>query len=241
MKVTARVQRALDELGEDRTARAKIGIGMVVAALPVVNIAALGYQVEVARRAARGPANELPSWREPAGLFRVGLGLAVARWIYELPGVALLLAVAGLLFGPLVLALRRGTPPEAVQVPNAAALLAVAALGLWLAYQALLAVVYPAITVQYARHGTLAACFDFGAMRRFVAARRRAYAGTWLSREGIGLAGWLIGIAAGLLVGAAPLIGMPVMWLVSGWLAFVTLLIRGHLIGQLMREEAVEA
>jgi hypothetical protein len=64
---------------------AKAGILALLSFIPILNIAAVGYEVEIARRVAKGESSLLPAWVDLGVHFRGGIGLAIARYIYFRP------------------------------------------------------------------------------------------------------------------------------------------------------------
>jgi hypothetical protein len=230
------LSQAIDDFAADDEVTRKVGVGSLVSAVPLVNIAALGYEIRVARRVAGGHDRPLPAWDEPGALFVEGLGLAVARWVYMLP-------MLGALVGSLLLSLpllSRMSANEAAGEP-VGALAAVLFAGcslvvvFLLSYGLLYGFLSPAIVAQYARYGTFAACFDFAAMGRFIRRNPAGYVRSWLTLLALGLVAGLAGSVAGTLLRVLPCLGTLLNMGVFGWSMFMVLLIQGHLTGQLLR------
>jgi hypothetical protein len=102
--------RALTTIADDPAANAKIKIGVAALSAPWAGIAAVGYQVALARRVAAGREAYLPAWDDPASLVRSGFWLALARLLYELPARLLVLATLLLALRPLWAAARAARP-----------------------------------------------------------------------------------------------------------------------------------
>jgi hypothetical protein len=228
------LQRALTTIANDPAANAKIKLGVMALAVPWVGIAAVGYQVALARRVAAGVERDLPEWDDPGALFRSGLGLAVARLCYELPSRLLTLAVLLLALRPFWKAAAAAQPLWPAPAGQALGTLAAGAAAI-LVYNLAYGFLSPAITAQYVQHGTLRACFAFPAMLRLIVRRRRAYLRVWLLRELTGLALRLVGLGAGALLAFLPVVGSLAGTFSWSWLLFVSLLLNGCLVGQLLQ------
>lgn len=228
--------RALTTIADDPAANAKIKIGVAALSAPWAGIAAVGYQVALARRVAAGHEAYLPEWDDPAVLFRAGFGLALARLLYELPARLLVLATLLLALRPLWAAARAGQPWWPGPARQGLSALAVGAV-IVLAYNLAYGFLSPAITAQYVRRGTLRAAFDLPAMLRLIAHQPSAYAQVWLAREAAGVALRLLGLGAGLVLGLLPLVGTLAGVLSWSWLLFVSLLLNGCLVGQLLQHD----
>jgi hypothetical protein len=234
---TIDVHRALATMAGDPDVKTKIEIGIFVVAAPVVGIAAVGYQVALARQVAAGEAAGLPAWDDVGHLFRQGFWLALARLLYELP--ARLIVLAALLWGVRGLWLA-GQASEALWPGPALHALRVFGLGGLVAglYSLAYGFLSPALTAVYAQRGTLRACFDLRAMVRLIARQPRAYLKLWVVREALGLATWLAGLGLGFVAGLLPVVGPLAGTMSWGWLLFVSLLLNGCLVGQLLQAGA---
>ncbi len=228
------VRAALTTIADDPEVKTKIEVGVFVVTAPVIGMAAVGYQVELARRVALGLAAPLPDWEDLGQLFRQGFWLAVARLLYELSARLLVVATLLLALRPLWAASAAGQPLwpgpawQSVQTLLAGGLAT-------LLYNLLYGFLSPAITAQFVRQGSLRACFDFGGMARLVAQQPRDYLKVWAVREGLGVAARLAGLGLSAVVGVLPLVGPLAGTMSWGWLLFVSLLFNGCLVGQLLQ------
>ena len=230
------IRQALEFLTDDERAQNKLLIGALLMIVPVANIAAIGYEVEVARRVARGEPRPLPEWNDLGGLFVSGAWLSLARLIYTLPIVAVGFAMA---IGGFALALQdtQASRQQGAALGSVFAVGIVCLVGGLFIYGFVLGFLYPAILAEYARRGTFAACFDLAAIARFIRRDPGQYALAWLAEIGLGLAIGLVGFVAGLILSAIPCLGSLALLLVFGLAAFVVLMFDSHLVGQLMRAD----
>jgi len=231
------IRRALEFLTDDPRAQNKIALGGLLMVVPLVNIAAVGYEVEVTRRVARGEPRPLPEWNDLGGLFVSGAWLSLARLVYTLPivAVAFAMAAAGFIFAVQdAQASRQQTLPIGPVLAVGIVLLVV---GLFI-YGFVLGFLYPAILAEYARRGTFAACFYIAAIIRFIRRDPGQYALAWAAEIGLGLIVALISFVAGLALSAIPCLGSLALMFIFGIAAFVMLMFHSHLAGQLMRAGA---
>src|SRR5688572_10747529 len=147
------VRAALDTIADDPEVKTKIEVGVFVVSAPVIGVAAVGYQVELARRVALGLAAPLPDWEDLWGLFRRGFWLAVARLLYELPARVLVVATLLLVLRVLWAASAAGQAVWPGPAWQAGQVLLVGGLATLL-YNLLYGFLSPAITAQFVRHGT---------------------------------------------------------------------------------------
>jgi hypothetical protein len=196
--------------------------------------------VEVTRRVARGEPKPLPVWNDLGGLFVSGAWLSLARLVYMLPMMAIgpIAAIVWLSFIVQTAdAPRQQMPPAVPALIAGSACLVVGVL----VYSFLLGFLYPAILAEYARRGTFAACFDLGAIARFIRRDPGQYALAWLAEIGLSLAVGLVGFVALLVLSAIPCLGSLALLFVLGLAAFVMLMFNSHLAGQLIRAGATPA
>jgi hypothetical protein len=230
------IRRALEFLTDDERAQNKLGIGALLMIVPLANIAAIGYEVEVARRVARAEPRPLPEWNDLGGLFVSGAWLSLARLVYTLPivAVAFAMAIAGL---ALALQDTQSARQQFDALGSVFAVGVVCLVGGLFIYGFILGFLYPAILAEYARRGTFAACFDLAAITRFIRRDPGQYALAWLAEIGLGLALGLVGFVAGLVLSAIPCLGSLALMFIFGLAAFVVLMFNSHLAGQLMRAD----
>jgi len=177
-----------------------------------------GYQIAIARNVRDGYKDVLPDWGDDIGkLFIEGAVLWVAQFIYSLPIVLLIIC------GSLLILPTAASAEYDLSVLGAGTLIgSFALMCVSLLYGILLAVILPAVMVQFVRYG------EFGAMFRF-----REVLGVARSNFVDILLVVLSAIAAGIvfsLVNIIPICGQLIsVFVVPPWLQMSF----GHLLGQL--------
>ena len=235
------IRRALGFLGEDPRASEKFGLGAIASLAPILNLAAIGYQVDVARCVARGEPKPMPEWNELKRLWVQGAGLGLAYFVYSLPLLLLVFSGMATVFVGLVLSVQSESARTGVGPPRPPALVVgifLALLGAAFAYGLLFGFLRPAILAEYVQRGTLQACFDFGAQWRFVRRDLGEYLRLWLTEL---VVGWIISVPLFLMVfivGLVPFVGPLLITLVAAAAGFYLLLVSGHLVGQLLQARA---
>lgn len=159
---------------------AKVVIGVVLGLIPIANLAAYGYGVEVIRRVASGSREELPRWDDFGRYFVRGFAVTVASLLYILPGVLVfLLLLAG------------GS--------SSGALMALAVL-LFFAYLLAVGLLFPAALVRYALTDQWYTMFDFGWLVGFISRETGSYVALLLATMLFAL---LLGVVAVITFGLA--------------------------------------
>ena len=216
---------AFTHLFDDPRYAGKTAMGAVLTMVPILNIAVTGYELRLMRNVASGNAATLPEWDDLGGLFKEGLSLALARFVLFLPVLVLILASGAAFFAGVLSAAEEFSVGDAGLIVLGALGSGVAAL---LGF--LLGVLMPAVSANYARHGTFASCFDFGEILRFVRDNAGPYVLAWLA---VTVAGWVFGLVVSVLA-TVPCVGWLVLWLLGGAGAFWFTTVVGHTTGQLM-------
>jgi hypothetical protein len=208
----------------------KGGLLALISLVPVLNFAAVGYEVEIARRAATGEAPLLPDWADLSEHFRRGIGLALARYVYFVP-VLILMALAFVAGSATLFTI--DTSYEAWSPVFGLACGSGLLLGVLLAF--LVSAVSPAVTVRYLEVGTFASCFDFPAIWRQFRLHPSAHLAVfgWVLAVSVGL-GVLIGPAS-LILGLIPCLGTLAYPLLYAAMIAALLFVLAHLEGQLYR------
>jgi hypothetical protein len=226
------VAEAVTHLFDDREWMLKALVGGLLAGIPIVSFVVSGYEVRVIRNVSQGESRPMPAWEDFGGLFTDGLGLGMANFLLGLPLLVLFTVPAVALFGAVALA--EPGAGEIDEIASALAGLGVLGLGglcaLGLVYALALGFVNPAIVANYARRGTLAACFSAAEIGGFIRRSGRDYLIAWASMLVAGLA---ISLAASV-IGVVPCLGTLVVLIVSAPAGFWALMVRGHLVGQLL-------
>src|SRR5947208_2213040 len=105
------VRRALTFASDDPVASQKIALGALISLAPILSLAAIGYQVEVARRVTHGEQQPLPEWNDLKHLWGQGAWLGLAYYLYSLPLLLLVFSGVGAVVAGVILSLQS----EAVQ------------------------------------------------------------------------------------------------------------------------------
>lgn len=228
------IRRALEYVFDDEQARTKIGVGLLLLLVPIANIVVIGYEVEVARRVARGEARPLPAWDDLGQLFVLGGRLSLARFIYGLPILLALVGGGVAVIGLAVQASQSSDPAFGQKAGPTFLLGGLCLVGGVLVYSLVFGFLSPALLAEYAKHGTFAACFNLAAIWRFIAREPGQYLTLWLADVVISLAIGLLGSIAAIITGVIPCVGQLVFLLMTSATAFFIVLVNGHLVGQLL-------
>jgi hypothetical protein len=198
--------------------------------VPVLNFAAIGFEVETARRVAQRETLPMPEWGALGEHFMRGLWLALARYIYALPLMllAVLASIAGVAFLYTIDTQYQAWTPFLGLACGGAFLL-------MMLFGLLFSFFSPAITVRYLEVGTFASCFHVGAIwrnfRRHTTAHLAVFGSILAFALGISL---LVGPAV-VVLGFIPCIGTIAYMLVLAAMVSAVLLFTAHLEGQLLR------
>jgi hypothetical protein len=217
---------------EDKQWLSKLGLGAVIALVPILNFAWSGYMVDIIRNVMNNLAEPLPDWYDISKKFNEGLILFAASIVYALPLLIVIclplsiMAISGLLSG------NRDLQDIAQNIAGAGGVLLFCLLCLFLLYGFVLSLIYPAILVLFSREGTFASCFKF---RQILEIMNKA-AGPFFTAWGLSvIAGFGVGFVVGfvnLFVGWIPCLG----WLVAVVLGLASgvyvMTIYAHLFGQ---------
>lgn len=190
----------------------KVVIGGIINFIPILNFAAIGYTVAQMKRVARGEEVPLEEWNEIGKKWVDGLLLAVAVFVWMLPG----LLVFFLLFMPSVLSsgMRDGSGAF-----GAAGAFGMLIFGLW---SILVALVTPAIYMNYALKGTVGAAFEFSTVFGMLTENIGEYITALIA---VLVAGFVAGI-----IGLIPLLG----FIISVFVMFYIYLVFAGAFGQIL-------
>ncbi|MBI4334620.1 MAG: DUF4013 domain-containing protein [Chloroflexi bacterium] len=192
----------------------RVPIGVIFSVVGFMGLLfTVGYVVEVVRNVADGHTRPLPDWTKFfEGKVRKGFTLLLAGLVYNIPFILITLCA-----GITSLALSGGRygdsgPVIAIQILAGC---------LSFLYGLLLLIILPAVVVQFAIGGTFASCFQFARILEFITTRLGDYVIALLVMIAVLIVAIIVGIIT-------CFIGI----LVTG---FYTLLVFGHLCGQLAR------
>jgi hypothetical protein len=227
---TIQLSEALGYPFRDSRWPGKAGILALLSFIPVLNFAAIGFEVETARRVAQHETLPMPDWGELREHFMRGLWLALARYIYALPLMllAVLASIAGFAFVFTI----------DTQYDAWTPLLGLACGGaffMMMLFGFLFSFFSPAITVRYLEVGTFASCFHVAAIWKNFRRHTTAHLAVFGSILAFGLAISLIAGPAVVFLSFIPCIGTIAYMLVLAAMVSAVLLFTAHLEGQLLR------
>ena len=191
-------------------------VGILLAGIPLILLA--GYELAVARNVAKGSDRPMPEWDDWGEFFKDGAMVFVAQLVYSLP--IILTVCVGMV--PLILA---GDNEDLAAV---AGILYIGCSCVAILFGLLIALLTPAIKMQYLKHGTIGACLKFGEVIQ-------------ITRDNMSdMLMYVVGvIGAGLLVSLISSISVIticgpfiLMFVAPIWQKLVS----GHLIGQIMQK-----
>lgn len=228
------IAQAFGYISEDEKWTKKVLIGAIVGAIPLVNFAIFGYQVQIARNVAAGMARPLPDWDDFGRFFVDGLRVIAGLFVYLLPPI--------LLFSCLTVAMVAIMQPAANQSYDSSApppeVIALIFLMFFcfMPYSLFTYVIMPLFGIQVARVGSLGACFNFSEMWRLVRAQPVNYLLIVLLFFGLYMAGSLVLLPAYILI-LIPCLGYLLLLGLSGAVVTLVLMVTGHLQGQFIRAD----
>ncbi len=209
----------------------KVLIGLVIYLIPILNMALLGYVIEIVRRISRGDSEILPEWENIAKRFTDGLLVTIAFLIYFLP----LMLCCALALAPLYFAgLFSDSLNQELEdtMTGIGVIGGICAGGIILLYSIAFSLIYPALIIHYARRGRFSACFQIGEFWRMILQDAGSYLTLWLSMMGIGIAAPIVLSILTIVLSFIPCIGLLVTYLLGLFLGVYINLAYAHLIGQ---------
>lgn len=222
------IKRALTCAFDDPDWLDRVGLGTLISLVPILNLASLGYKVELSRRVMRGESRPLPTWDELGQKMVNGLLWFIALLIYQIPAAILMAGPLVFVVPAFLLAREQGAV-----APILAILVWVLFGGLGLLVELAILFFYPAIYVQFVRRGEFGACFDWPAIWELVRRHTNPYFTVVLGC----LLAWVIYMVgtslAGSIAYAIPCLGWLVEIVVIGVGMFWWYTVIGHLGGQL--------
>ncbi len=225
-------EKAFTYLKDDERWMTKLGIGALVSFLSflIVPIFLLpGYMVQIMRNVRDGVEPALPEWDDWGTLLADGFNIWVVQMVYTIP-FWLLICIAMFATGGVTALFGDATGGTG----DAAAL---GLLSVWgivgcLGILFLVALIFlaPAITIQYVREGSLAACFRFGDV---IAIIRDNMSDIVMITIAFVAASFAISLVVGI-VGLIPCLGQIIVFVAIYALSPYLTMVAGHLYGQLL-------
>ncbi|HTX92241.1 MAG TPA: DUF4013 domain-containing protein [Anaerolineales bacterium] len=213
---------------EDKEWASKLGLAALILIVPILNFAVAGYSIEIIRRVMRGDSQPLPSWDELGKKFLDGLLLFLANLIYSLPMLLLLCLPLALILVPAILSGNSNSQDLANALTTAGGISVACLSCLFILYGLAISVIFPCVTILYAREGTFSACFRIREIFAMIGKNAGSFFAAW-------------GVYLGTSIGASIVTG--ILGGVLFWLPFIpailglasglyTLLVYSHLFGQ---------
>jgi Protein of unknown function (DUF4013) len=216
---------------EDKQWAGKIGMSALISIVPILNIAWLGYIIQIIRQVIKGDPLPLPGWDDLGKKFMDGLLLFLATLVYALP-VILLIGVPLAIIVPASFAGSFSTQDMFTTILAAAGVVFLGLACVLVLYGLALSVAFPAIYVQYAHKGTFASCFAFKDIFALIKKNAGAYFTAWGVYLGISIGASLAaGIISGLL-GWIPCLGQLIAFSAGIAASIYVQLVYAHLFGQ---------
>lgn len=228
------IGKAFTYVFEDDEWYQHLGIGGLISMVPVLNFAAIGYELEVARQVANGTPRPLPAWNDVGRYFTQGLVLSLARLVYALPFILLSFLFMAGLFGAIIMV--PDLPREQGQTLFVIITLSVFLfVGVVLILGLLLGLLFPAITINYLQVGTFRSCFDFKAFIAFIRQYPREYLTAYVLYLVAGFIATTVSAGVGLFVSWIPCLGTLAYYAILGASVFWMMMVNGYFVGQLIR------
>ncbi len=220
---------------QDKNWIKKYLLGALISIVPILNFAWVGYLVELMRNVTEDALEPLPEWDEFGDKFVKGLLLAIAGFIYSLPGMILLfIPLMALPFADL----SSGDVSEAFGAVFAgASFLFICLVSL---YFLAFSFFYPAVFIHFSREGTFGSCFQIGKIVQIATSNMGKYLTAWLISI---VAGFGVGLVAGLvssLFGLIPCLGWIISLAIGAFAGVWIATIYAHLFGQVAAQPAME-
>ncbi|MCP4429234.1 MAG: DUF4013 domain-containing protein [Chloroflexi bacterium] len=230
------IGKAFTFISEDEGWMRKLGLGAVVNAVPFLNIAAMGYQVQISRNVADGEKRPLPEWNDLGSFFLDGLRVIGAMFVYMLPmlflyGIAAIFMFATIDPAAMAETTSSGGPPIP---PGFFAFISVIML-CGMPYTLLVWLLWPLISIQIARKNSIAACFNFRDMLQLVRQDWVNYLLVIGIYFGLSLGAGMVIMPVAFVLMFIPCLGFIAMMLLQGAVMILTQAVSGHLQGQFIQ------
>jgi Protein of unknown function (DUF4013) len=208
------IGKAFSYVFEDERWISKVLIGGLVILVPILNFAAIGYMIQVARNVAQGNQRPLPEWSEFGDHFMRGLYAVVIQLVYLLPAIVLYV-----LFACVLVTASGSASNQRSDGPGA-----IGALGVCL---------FPLIFLVALAGAVLA----YAALARFVATNTLSEAFKFseviaLVRNNLG--DWVMVLLVAILAGLVSQLGLIACGVGILFTAFYAQCVNGHALGQLV-------
>jgi len=220
---------------EDKEWISKLGLGAVIAMVPILNFAWSGYMVEIIRNVMNNVQEPLPNWDDIGKKFSNGLILTLAGLVYSLPMLIVICLPLSIMVVPAILAGNGDMQDIANAIAGAGSILFLCLLCVFFVYALLLSVIYPAILIIFVREGTFASCFKFREVFDLIGKNTSNFFTAWGVSVVASLAvGFVVSIAQ-LVLNFIPCLGQIISLVLTIGIVVYTSAIYSHLFGQFGR------
>jgi uncharacterized membrane protein YciS (DUF1049 family) len=224
--------KALSYPFEDKQWASKIGLGVLISIIPILNFAWLGYVIEVMRRVMKGETLPMPGWDELGKKFMDGLMLFLSGLVYALPVILLIGIPLAIMMVPTIMAANNSSQDIVNALVTAGGVVALCLTCVFFLYGLALSVLFPAIYIEYARKSTFASCFNFKEIFSQIRKNTPAFFTAWGVYLGISIGASLAAGIIGGLIGWIPCLGQLIAVVVGLAAGIYALLVYAHLFGQ---------
>ena len=226
------IGKALSYPFEDKEWLSKVGMGILVSIVPILNFAWIGYIIELMRRVMNGEALPLPGWDNLGKKFMDGLMLFLAGLVYALPIILLAGIPTAIMVVPAILSGSNTSQDLVNAVAAAGGFVGLCLACVFILYALALSVAYPAIYIEYMEKGTFSSCFNFKDMLARVRKNAGAFFTAWGVYLGVSIGASIASAFVGTILGWIPCLGQMVAIVVGLASGMYVLLVYGHLFGQ---------
>ncbi len=223
--------KAFTHAFEDEEWPTKIIVGTLIMMVPILNFAAIGYQIRLARNVAKGVKRPLPDWSDLGGCFVDGLWMALASFAYTLPLTLFAVFPAPLILFAIIFCIN---DERACAFIPLILLLLVVTLLISLFGALVLSLLRPGITARFVQEGTFVSCFQLGAIMGFITRNLGSYALVYALNIVLGILVSFLFSPLSMVLSFLPCLGPWLATLLLTATLFVTFVITGHMIGQLV-------
>ena len=233
------IGKAFAFIGEDEEWMNKLGIGAILAAIPILNFVIFGYQIQIARNVAADVERPLPEWKNLGQYFMDGLRLVAAFFVYMLPVFFMYIVFVVLMFvyadsfdptySSSTGSYASGDPPVMFFVLISMMMMCM------MPYTFALYGLFPIMSIQIARTGSVASCFHLGEMWQLIRGQLGNYILLIIIMFGLYMGGSFIAMPFMLVAMFILCVGFLVYMFVYGALILLTMTVAGHMEGQFMK------
>jgi hypothetical protein len=221
--------RAFRFIFDDKDWLSKIGLGLLIQMVPILNFAWVGYQVQIVRNVRRNEAVILPTWDDLGKKFMDGLMLTLAGMLYALPILIFACLPLALTLVPMLAA---GNDDLFTALMAGSTLIYFSFICVIMVYGLGLSILNPMIKIHYAEEGTFASCFKVREFFSVLGKHAGTYFTIWILIIGVSIG---VSTAAGIVggfIGWFPLIGQILLAVIAMAGTAYTVCFSSHLYGQ---------